>query len=332
MSPSEVFSFEFFAMGSPCMLSLYACKHEEANGVAAAAIDEVRRIERLYSRYLSDSLLSEINRAAWCGSEICVDAETSILIDAAFDAYARSGGLFDITSGRLREIWNDGLIVIPDDADIAALRAYVGLEKVSWQKQRLSFAVPYMELDLGGLAKEYAADRTATICREAGSRHGLVNLGGDIAIVGPNVDGSPWRIGISDPIGGSEAIATLFITSGGVATSGNYERFWEIDGRRFSHLIDPKTGWPVESLPSVTVVAPSCLSAGMASTIALLKGGAGPAWLHLIGLDHVYVDYSGKIGGSIRLDEPPVRSGYPIIRRCEAGSSTESFLGQSFVS
>ncbi len=141
----------------------------------------------------------------------------------------------------------------------------------------------------------------------------FVNLGGDIAIIGAHPDGAPWRIGICDPSGITDAIATLFAASGAVATSGDYERYFEIDGQRFSHLLNPQTGWPVEGLPSVTVIAETCLSAGTASTIAALKGAAGAEWLRQTGAAHLTVQRSGKMGGSILLDQPQPSS---TSRRC----------------
>lgn len=303
MSLGEVFCFEFHAMGSPCDLSIHANDREEASRVADAAIDEVRRIERSYSRYRVDSLLSDINRIAKIGGGISVDGETAFLIDHAFHAYLLSDGLFDVTSGRMREIWNDEMEVAPCSSDIASLLKCVGLTKMSWREPQLTFSAPGMELDFGGIAKEYAADRAAAVCASAGLRCGLVNLGGDIAVIGAHPDGSPWRIGIRDPMGGDGAIATLFVANGAVATSGNYERYWEIDGRRFSHIINPKTGWPVEGMPSVTVVGETCMSAGMVSTIAMLKGQAGPEWLREIGAAHLYVEDTGKLGGSIHLED-----------------------------
>jgi thiamine biosynthesis lipoprotein len=159
-----------------------------------------------------------------------------------------------------------------------------------------------MELDFGGLAKEYAADRAAAALCGMAARHGLVDLGGDIAIVGPHPSGSPWRIGVTSFSNPQEAIATLLIRDGAVATSGDYERFIEIDGRRFSHVIDPKTGMPVEGLASVTVVADTCLAAGIAATIGLLKATDGPTWLSRSGLEHLYLDRAGDVSGSIRLD------------------------------
>ena len=128
-----------------------------------------------------------------------------------------------------------------------------------------------MELDFGGVVKEYAADAAAVVARRAGIRHGLVNLGGDICIVGPQANGEPWPIGIVHPERTDSAIAMLSLNRGALTTSGRYERFVEIEGRRYSHLIDPRNGWPVEGLLSVTVVAEQTIVAGSIASIAALQ-------------------------------------------------------------
>ncbi|THD44597.1 MAG: FAD:protein FMN transferase [Bradyrhizobium sp.] len=292
---------EFSAMGSPCLLSFFAEDTADVDRIAAIAIDEIRRIERRYSRYRQDSFLSQINSVAETAGSIEVDPETADLLDHAYFAYAKSDGLFDVTSGLLRRVWNDATSELPGEADVSALLARVGLEKVEWRRSRLTFTRPGMELDFGGIGKEYAADRSAEALRSNGIAHGLVDLGGDIALVGPHPDGSPWRIGVRDPAGKAEALATLFISHGGVATSGSYERFWNIAGRQFCHVLNPRTGWPVDGLPSVTVVEETCLAAGVTSTIALLKGDGGAEWLGAVGAAHLYVDRSWSLGGSISL-------------------------------
>jgi thiamine biosynthesis lipoprotein len=299
MNPLKAFHFDFFAMGSPCGITTYGAARPQAQAVAEAAIAEVRRIEQLYSRYQPDSLLSRINEVAKLGGAIEVDAETADLIDHAFAAHSQSEGLFDVTSGLLRELWNDEIARLPTDAAIKSLLERIGLDKLSWRRPRLVFSVAGMELDLGGIAKEYAADRAAHVCRVAEANHGLINLGGDIAIVGPHPDGAPWRIGIRDPAGDKEPVATLFVRDGGVATSGDYERYFEIEGRRYSHALNPKTGWPVDGLPSITVAASDCLSAGSMATIAVLMGEAGPQWLGAMGAAHLCVGSDGKLAGSI---------------------------------
>ena len=285
-------------MGSSCALTLFSDIARKADLIAAAAIAEVERIEQAYSRYRSDSIISSINEAAQKGTEIEVDPETGFLIDHAFEVFKLSDGLFDITSGVLRRVWNDAAAAAPDKTALATLLRRVGLAKILWRRPRLSFTIPGIEIDFGGIAKEYAADRASAICQSFGATHGLVELGGDLTVIGPNPDGSPWRIGVRDPNDPQAAIATLLVAGGGVATSGDYERYWEFDGRRYGHILNPHTGWPVEGLLSVTVSARSCLTAGAISTVAILKGGEGIAWLRNNAPAYLYVDRAGRLDGS----------------------------------
>jgi thiamine biosynthesis lipoprotein len=157
-----------------------------------------------------------------------------------------------------------------------------------------------MEIDFGGVVKEYAVDRVTTLCREAGVRHGLVNLGGDVGIVGPRPDGAPWRIGIRHPRRPGEVLETLELRAGALATSGDYERCIVVGGVRYGHILDPRTGWPVRHLASVSVVADLCVVAGSAATIGVLEAERGPAWLEKVGLPHRWVDVHGRSGGAIR--------------------------------
>jgi thiamine biosynthesis lipoprotein len=142
--------------------------------------------------------------------------------------------------------------------------------------------------------KEYAADRAAELCRHLGAP-ALVDLGGDLAIAGPHADGRPWAVGVRNPFGPG-ALWTLAVSAGGVATSGDTERCMVVDGRRYGHILDPRTGWPVEGPAAVTVLADRCLVAGTASTIAMLRGcDAGPAWLAAERIPHVVVERDGAL-------------------------------------
>lgn len=287
-------------MGTPCDLQLFAPDADAAGKVADIAIKDVRRLELKYSRYRDDSLLSEINRVAGQGGQLAVDEETAGLLNYADACYRQSGGLFDISSGLLRKAWRFDQGQLPEQRLITALLQRVGWEKVIWSPPELRFLVPGMDLDFGGIVKEYAADRVVTLCRQAGCRHGLVNLGGDVKIIGPRVDGQPWRIGIAHPRDKHALLESLALDQGAVASSGDYERCIVIDGTRFSHVLNPKTGWPVGHLTSVTVVSEHCVVAGSASTIAMLKEEQGPAWLEELGLPHIWTDIQGRQGGSIK--------------------------------
>ncbi len=286
-------------MGSPCEIQLFADDPEDARRVAALAIADVARLEARYSRYRDDSLLARINREAASGGAIEVDAETAALLDYAASCHRESDGLFDVTSGILRRAWRFDRSEPPDAAQIEELLERVGWHRLVWAPPVLSFPVPGMELDFGGIVKEYAVDRAAALCREAGARAGLVNLGGDLRVVGPRPGGAPWRIGIRHPRRPGALLCTLALHHGALASSGDYERCIVFEGVRYGHILDPRTGWPVRHLASVSVVADLCVVAGSAATIAMLKQERGPAWLADTGVPSLWVDVNGGIGGEL---------------------------------
>lgn len=289
----------FKGMGSPCEIRIEAPERSFAESAARLAVAEVERLEARYSRYRESSLLSEINRVAARGGSIEVDDETAGLLDYAEACWRQSDGLFDVTSGLLRRAWRFDGGRIPEAAQVEALLGRIGWQKLAWRRPRLSFDARDMELDLGGVVKEYAADRIAALCLEAGVRHGLVNLGGDVRVIGARRDGTAWRIGIRDPRRPGHLIHTVSLQSGALASSGDYERCIEIDGVRHGHVLSPRTGWPVRTLASVSVVADLCVVAGSSATIALLRESDGPSWLAEMGLPHLYVDVQGRVGGSL---------------------------------
>ncbi len=303
----QFFRFPFKAMGSPCELQLYACHRAEANRISALVIADVQRLEARYSRYREDSFLSTINRVAASGGSISVDDETAGLLNYADTCHRESDGLFDITSGILRRAWHFDRGTLPDHTEVRSLLDRVGWHRVRWSPPVLEFPSPGMEIDFGGVVKEYAVDRVAALCREAGVHHGIVNLGGDIKIIGPHPDGSPWHIGIQHPRRKGAVIRTLLLHQGGLASSGDYERCIVLDGVRYGHVLNPRTGWPVRYLASVSVVGDLCVVAGSASTIAMLKEDAGPNWLAGIGLPHFWVNVHGATGGSLAGSAVPDR-------------------------
>jgi thiamine biosynthesis lipoprotein len=150
-----------------------------------------------------------------------------------------------------------------------------------------------MEIDFGGIGKEYAADRMATICYDGGALHALANLGGDVRAAGPQQDGSPWRVGISHPRQADAVMATVEIHGGAVATSGDYQRFFDAGGRRYCHVIDARSGQPVSRWQSVSVIAPLCVLAGSCATIAMLFEGEAEAFLVHEGVEYLAVDSAG---------------------------------------
>ncbi|MBU6258345.1 MAG: FAD:protein FMN transferase [Burkholderiales bacterium] len=298
---------EFRAMGSPCLIRVAGPKVgagavQRAMGRAAA---EVARIERKYSRYRGDSVVGRINAGAGRPERQAVDGETADLLRFADQLHRESGGLFDITSGVLRRAWDFKAGVCPAPAEVARLLPFVGWSKVEFDGRAIRLPEPGMELDFGGFGKEYAADRAATLLREAGLHHGYVNLGGDIRLLGPMPDGAPWRLGIAHPRRAGEVACAIELGHGALATSGDYERYFVSDGRRYCHILDPHSGWPVRCWQSASVIAPACLAAGALTTVAMLAQARAPAWLAAQGVAWILIDAQGHLhrGGPGPADE-----------------------------
>ncbi len=292
----HTFRQTFRAMAAEHTIELAADDPDLARRAAAAAIADVQRIEAKYSRYRDDSATTRINRAAG-GAPVPIDAETAALLRYADQCYALSGGRFDITSGVLRRAWDFRREppALPAPDALARAVALIGWQDVEWSADAVRLPRAGMEIDFGGIGKEYAADRAATLCVEAGVRHGLVNLGGDLRAIGPRPDGSRWRVGIRHPREQHAAIAGIDLAEGALATSGDYERFIEIDGRRYCHILDPRTGMPVHAWQSITVVAPLCVVAGSCATIAMLLEADAPAFLRAQGVQWLGVDAQGAL-------------------------------------
>jgi len=288
---------DFKAMGCPCEIQLVAADVATARSAFDAVVADVRRLEEKYSRYRDDSLLSAINAVAARGGRVTVDAETASLLDYAATCHTQSNGLFDITSGVLRAAWRFGSGKLPDTQEVSALLGRVGWHRLRWVVPSLEFPEPGLELDFGGIVKEYAVDRAAGLCR--GLHGGVINLGGDIRVLGPRADGSSWRVGLAHPRQPGQVLETLSLRQGAVASSGDYQRCLVVDGVRYSHVLNPRTGWPVRRLAAVSVVAEHCVVAGSACTIAMLLEKEGPAWLESLGLPHVWVDVDGTVGGKL---------------------------------
>ena len=246
--------------------------------VGHAVEREARRIEAKFSRYRGDSVVSRINACA--GAQIAVDEETAYLLDFAEECFEVSDGLFDVTSGVLRLIWHfDGSDNVPTDAQIALLRPFVGWQKVSWQAPMIALPVG-MEIDLGGLAKEYAVDKALSAVREITPVPALVNFGGDLRVSGPRASGARWKVAIESVDHDGQLAGLLELADGALATSGDSRRFLLKNGIRYSHILNPNTGRPVEhALRSVTVAAATCVEAGMIATLTMLQGKDAEAFL-----------------------------------------------------
>ena len=292
--PLQIHRLPFKAMGSACEVVLASHTQNEAESMAKLAIDEVLRIERKYSRYTTDSVIAKINQQAGCGAVQC-DDETWALFKFASQLFDQSDGLFDITSGVLRQAWDFKKPEVPTSQKLEVLLPLVGWQNVVLQDQSIALPLAGMEVDLGGFGKEYAADRAAQVLKEKGVTHGYVNLAGDMRFLGPKPSGEPWMIGIQDPRARDQVVATLPITQGGLATSGDYERYFELNGQRYCHVLNPKTGMPVSYWRSVSVTSPATVVSGCTTTMAMLKEADGLAFLQATGFDFFAIDHTGKV-------------------------------------
>lgn len=285
----------FRAMASACELQLEGAAPADLQAAAQAATAEVLRIESAFSRYRADSIVSRINAAAGSGRWTELDAETLSLLDFAAQLHEASGGLFDISSGVLRRAWNFGQPRLPSDAELQALLPLVGWPRVEREANCVRLPLAGMELDFGGFGKEYAADRAAALLLQRGLRHGLVNLGGDLRVLGPHPDGRPWCIGIQDPRRADAVIASVELTQGALATSGDYERFVDVDGQRHCHILDPRSGRSVQHWRSVSVTAPLAVAAGALATMAMLMQQQAPQMLQAQGAQALLVGPDGSL-------------------------------------
>jgi thiamine biosynthesis lipoprotein len=271
----------FRAMAGPCEVLIDSLDLHLAQQLGDIARQEAVRVENKFSRYRDDNVIYRINHSD--GIAVEVDSETANLLDYAASCYQISDGLFDITSGILRRAWRfDGSANIPSQQQIDELLMYIGWDKLKWQRPVITLR-PGMEIDLGGIGKEYAVDRSIKLLRDATQASCLVNFGGDIAITGPRQSGAPWIIGVENPDDSRRFNGTgtaIRLRQGAVATSGDARRYLLKDGIRYCHVLNPRTGWAVTGAPhSVTVTANTCTEAGILSTLALLHGADAEQFL-----------------------------------------------------
>jgi thiamine biosynthesis lipoprotein len=269
------FTGRFEAMKCPCEILLDTADPGIGAAQRKAAQDEALRIEEKYSRYRAGNIIARINTSG--GKKIEVDAETAALLDYAAESYVLSDGLFDITTGVLRNVWRrfDGSENAVDAQALERVRALTGWKNVAWERPFITLPKGF-EIDLGGICKEYAADRILALLRAREALCTLVNLGGDIAADGQRL----WAVGIEDIARPGHIARSVNLRKGALATSGTTKRFVNVQGKNLGHILNPKTGWPVQNAPqSVTVAAKTCTEAGFWSTLAVLQGAGAETFL-----------------------------------------------------
>ena len=265
------FAIHFFAMASECEVIIETSKKSLAKKLGQIVSDEVWRIQDKYSRYDPKSICSKINKSK--GQAIKLDNETYLLLNFADTCYQLSDGLFDITSGVLRKIWRfDCSDKIPSQTQINALLPYIGWSKVIFDKETIVLP-ENMEIDLGGIGKEYAVDRCIILAQKLTNKPVLINLGGDLAATSSRKNNQAWHVGVEHPGLLEKQHMIVSLHKGAIATSGDAKRYLLKGDVRYSHILNAKTGWPIENAPrSITVTAPQCIQAGILATLSSMQG------------------------------------------------------------
>jgi thiamine biosynthesis lipoprotein len=279
------FCIQFNAMASLCEIIIETVERSLAKSIGKQVSDEVWRIEDKYSRYKPNSLCSQINRSN--NKPVSIDDETFALLNFADTCYQLSDGVFDITSGVLRKIWCfDCTDNIPESTSVKNVLKNVGWQKVKYDNLQITLPEK-MEVDFGGIGKEYAVDRAILLIKSLTELPVLVNLGGDLATNSARKNNQPWLVGVEHP--GFEKMKTMVVSlfKGALATSGDAKRYLLKDGRRYSHILNAKSGWPIEDAPrSITVSAPHCIQAGILATLSQMQGDNAEQFLVEQGVKH----------------------------------------------
>jgi thiamine biosynthesis lipoprotein len=257
-------------MGTTVTIEVAGADTAVLEQASAAAFAEMARIEGLMSPHLPDSDVSRLTAAA---QTVAVAPETAEVITLGVAIARRSGGAFDLTLGRLKTLWGleSESPQVPTAAGIATALQGVGPEALSVSGCRVTKGSPQLAIDLGAIAKGYAVDRALAVLRAHGVTSAAVNAGGDIGLLGSK-QGRPWRIGVQHPRQPGGVLATLEAADRAVVTSGDYERFFERNGRRYHHIFDPQTGYPADRCQSVTVLASSAVVADALATALFVLG------------------------------------------------------------
>ena len=266
--------FSFTAMGSPCEVIYAARSHAAAEAFRDTVVDWVSAFENQFSFYRKDSLVSRVNRDAG-GEGVAIDETATELLSLCNWYYWLTEGVFDPTAGPLLRLWDyhDPEAAIPSEGQVAAARDLVGWSRVEYDEGRLRLPEPGMAIDFGGIGKEYAIDQVMAIASREGMRDVLVNFGHDVRMMGCAPQGGMWRVGLEDPRSPERCWSGVSIDNGAVCTSGDYRRYRTIEGKRYGHIVDCRTGYPVANgCLSVTVIATSSIDAGILSTTAFVMG------------------------------------------------------------
>lgn len=268
-------------MGTTCTLvAVVPVRRQEAGQRALREAEAaLRRVEAHMSTHLERSELSRLNDAP-AGQSVSLSADTLAVLAAARSFHAATAGAFDATCRPLVELWRDTARAgsLPAPTAILQARARSRWDLLDLLPEGAVKRGAGVRVDLGGIAKGWGVDQAAEALEQSGVRGGMVEVGGDLRVLGVQPTGAAWPVDVRHPFADG-VLTTLRLSGGAVATSGNYARFSVIEGRRYSHIIDPRSGWPADTTPSVTVVAPDAMTADPWATALSVLGPPGLALL-----------------------------------------------------
>lgn len=266
------------ALGTWVTVTLPKTADDSDDRNLADALDLVDELEEVLSTHSAEAELARLNNAP-AGKPVRVSEPLYAAIEAGVEWRETSGGAFDITIRPLLAVWRRAgeQKALPSEAALAEARALVGADRLLLDPEKRTVAIPEEEIhiDLGGLGKGFIAERVADLLTKRGIESALIAMAGDIRAIGRRPGGKPWRVGIQDPRDPNNPralITVLELTDCAVSTSGNYQRYVEIDGRRYSHIVDPRTGRPADHVPSVTVIGSDTLTTDILGTVLSVLG------------------------------------------------------------
>lgn len=291
-------------MGNRFELTVVAEDEIWANEKIQLAVNEIRRIEKLFTTYDNNSQTNKINKNA--GLEyVAVDKEVYGLIERSLKISSITDGAFDITYGSLdKRLWNfdKTMTALPDDETAKEMVKLINYKNVLLNKTDCSVMLKEkgMRIGFGGIGKGYAAEMAKAILQKEAVQSGIVNAAGDLTTWGFQANGKPWTIGIANPENANLPFSYINITNMAVATSGNYEKFVKINGKKYSHTINPKTGLPITGIKSVTIISPNAeIADAMATPVTIMGIKAGLNLINQIQyLSCIIIDENNKIHNS----------------------------------
>ncbi len=267
-------------MGNAFEISVVHKDEAAAGRLIDAAVNEIRRIEQLLTTFSDDSETNQINAAAG-RQPVAVSREVFQLIERSLKISALTQGAFDISYGSVdKKLWNfdQHMNSLPDKATAKRMVRLINYRNIILDRDNCTVFLLHegMRIGFGGIGKGYAAERAKAVLVNAGLANGIVNASGDLTAWGCQPDGSPWTIGIVNPNLSGHVFSYLNITDMAIATSGNYEKFIMVNGEKYSHTIDPRTGLPVKGIKSVTIITPNAeIADAMATPVTIMGIKAG---------------------------------------------------------